>query len=131
MKEIDKNQNQTKTKKTQIEELSQNVEKNTKEISFLVQQQTSFSGPLPPPQILEEYRRIYKDAPKIIFSVFEKEQKERINTIRIGQYSALLIGLCGLISTTILGLYGNPWVAGGIGFLSLGSLVGAFLYNKK
>jgi uncharacterized membrane protein len=93
--------------------------------------QLIYSGPLPPPEILEKYKIIYEEAPKIIFKVFEKEQENRYKVIKFGQWSALIIGITGLISTTILGIYGNAWLAGGIGFLSLSSLVGAFLYNKN
>ena len=102
-----------------------------KKIEFSIQQQTAYIGPLPPPEMLEGYKKVYKNAPEIIFEVFQREQESRIKTIRFGQISALIIGVGGLISTTLLGIYGNPWVAGTVGFLSLGSLVGAFLYGKK
>ena len=106
-------------------------EKSKEEIRLFIQQHTSYSGPIPHPKILEGYKRVYKDAPEVIFTVFKKEQESRVKTIRFGQISALIIGIGGLISTTLLGIYGNPWVAGTVGFLSLGSLVGAFLYGKN
>jgi len=105
-----------------VEQKKQEEQKDSKNINFLVKQ-SAYRGPLPPPEMLAEYKKIYEDAPHIIFISFQKEQEHRIKTIRFGQIS--------LISTTLLGIYGNPWVAGSIGFLSLGSLVGAFLYDKN
>jgi len=113
-----------------VEQKKQEEQKDSKNINFLVKQ-SAYRGPLPPPEMLAEYKKIYEDAPHIIFISFQKEQEHRIKTIRFGQISALIIGVGGLISTTLLGIYGNPWVAGSIGFLSLGSLVGAFLYDKN
>jgi len=105
---------------------------NDKNSVFIAKkEETIFQGPLPPPQVLEGYKNIYEDAPKIIFETFKKEQENRYKTIRFGQISALMIGIGGLVSTTLLGIYGNAWVAGSIGFLSLGSLVGAYFYGKN
>jgi len=90
-----------------------------------------YSGPLPHPEILEGYKKIDKNAPKEIIEMAKKEQKFRHFSTYFGQISALIIGIGGLSATTLLGIYGNAWVAGSIGFLSLGSLVGVFLYNSK
>ena len=98
---------------------------------IIIKQEIEFSGPLPPPDILKGYNEISPEYAKIIVEMVKKEQQFRHTTISFGQKSALIIGILGLISTTLLGIYGNAWVAGGIGFLSLGSLVGAFLYKQK
>lgn len=37
----------------------------------------SFSGPIPPPAILERYAATYGDAPRIIFETFEKQTLHR------------------------------------------------------
>ena len=94
-------------------------------------QQEIYQGPIPHPKILEAYKKIDKDLPKQIIEMAKKEQKFRHISTFLGQFSALIIGIGGLTSTTILGLYGNAWVAGSIGFLSLGSLVSVFLYNTR
>ncbi len=63
----------------------------------------------------------------------EKEQNHRHKVMNRGQIFALLIGLSGIVATTLIGIFGNPWVAGVVGFTSLATLVGAFLgiQNKE
>ena len=130
-KSIKKSDKNIENRQEEVLKANEPSEENREKINLLIQQQTSYSGPLPHPKMLEEYKRIYKDAPEIIFTVFQREQENRFKTIRFGQISALIIGIGGLISTTLLGIYGNPVVAGCVGFFSLGSLVGAFLYGKN
>ena len=96
-----------------------------------ISQMELHSGPLPHPKILEGYKKIDKNAPKEIIEIAKREQKFRHSSTYFGQISALIIGIGGLTATTLLGIYGNAWVAGSIGFLSLGSLVGVFLYNSR
>jgi len=96
-----------------------------------ISQMELHSGPLPHPKILEGYKKIDKNAPKEIIEMAKREQKFRHSSTYFGQISALIIGIGGLTATTLLGIYGNAWVAGSIGFLSLGSLVGVFLYNSR
>ncbi len=91
----------------------------------------SHSGPLPDPETLKGYKQAYKDAPEIIFKMATNEQSFRHFSTYMGQASALLMGLCGLGVTAYLGVNGHPWLAGVIGFGSLGSLVGVFLHQKK
>ena len=97
----------------------------------IIQSQEIYQGPLPHPKILEEYKNIDSNLPKEIIEMAKKEQKFRHTSTFLGQISALTIGIGGLTATTLLGIYGNAWVAGSIGFLSLGSLVSVFLYNTK
>ena len=96
-----------------------------------ISQMEIHTGPLPHPEILEKYRKIDENLPKEILNMAKKEQKFRHLSTYLGQISAFVIGIGGLISTVLLGIYGNAWVAGSIGFLSLGSLVSVFLYNTS
>ena len=89
------------------------------------------SGPLPDPSTLKEYGKVYKNAPQDIIKMAQKEQKFRHLSTYLGQLSALFIGLGGLATTAYLGVNGEPFLAGSIGFVSLGSLVGTFLYNRQ
>jgi uncharacterized membrane protein len=89
------------------------------------------SGPLPDPLTLKEYGKVYKNAPQDIVKMAQKEQNFRHTSTYVGQISALLIGMGGLITTAYLGVNGEALLAGSIGFVSLGSLVGTFLYNRK
>ena len=122
--------------KKEIEKILQNNPEFLNEILQnnklnIIQQQEIYQGPIPHPKILEEYKKIDKNLPKEIIEMAKKEQKFRHISTFLGQFSALTIGIGGLLSTTFLGLYGNAWVAGSIGFLSLGSLVSVFLYNSR
>jgi len=91
----------------------------------------SHSGPIPDPETLKQYKQIYKAAPDIIFKMATREQSFRHLSTYMGQISAFLIGLGGLSVTAYLGVNEQPWLAGVIGFGSLGSLVSVFLHQKK
>ena len=116
----------------QLEEL---IEKNPEFLEEIITQRIeirkSHSGPIPDPETLKEYKQIYKNAPEIIFGMATKEQSFRHFSTYMGQFSALLIGLGGLGVTAYLGVNNQPWLAGIIGFGSLGSLVGVFLHQNK
>ena len=112
-----------------LEEILKNNPQLLKEIS--IKQEIEFNGPLPPPDILKAYNDISPESVEMLMDIVKKEQEFRHKTVLFGQKSALTIGVLGLVSTTLLGIYGNAWVAGSIGFLSLGSLVGTFLYKKE
>ena len=89
------------------------------------------SGPIPDPETLKQYKQIDKNAPDIIFGMAQKEQSFRHMSTYFGQFSALLIGIGGLGVTAYLGVNNQPWLAGIIGFGSLGSLVGVFLHKNR
>jgi len=104
--------------------------KERKPIS-ITQKTTIIQSPFPPPELLEKYKEIDPSFPQKVLKMVEEEQKHRHKITSRGQIFALLIGIGGLITTLILGIWGNPWVAGMIGFTSLATLVGAFLESKK
>ena len=122
----------TETEQIQLEEL---IEKNPKFLEEIITQhieiRKSHSGPIPDPETLKEYKQIYRNAPDVIFDMATKEQSFRHFSTYIGQFSAFIIGLGGLVVTAYLGVNNQPWLAGVIGFGSLGSLVGVFLHQKK
>ncbi len=89
------------------------------------------SGPIPDPETLKAYKSIYKNAPEIIFNMATKEQRFRHMSTFLGQLSAFLIGMSGLGVTAYLGVNDQPWLAGVIGFGSLSSLVGVFLFRNQ
>jgi uncharacterized membrane protein len=82
-----------------------NLEKNIKKVS--ISQMKLHSWPLSHPKILEGYKKIDKNAPREIIEMAKKEQKFRHFSTYFGQISALIIGIGGLVSTTLLGIYGN------------------------
>jgi len=101
------------------------------QFSIALKQTKIHSGPLPSPETLKEYNKSYKNAAQDIVNMAKNEQSFRHKSTYLGQFSALLIGLGGLAVTAYLGVNSQPVLAGLIGFGSLGSLVGTFLYNKK
>lgn len=103
---------------------------------------TSFSGPLPPPQILEEYDRIAPGSATRIIAMAEKQADHRrrletqivssdIANSRVGLFCGLAIGIGGLAAGTIIAIKGNPQAGVGMGFLTLGSLVSVFVYGSR
>ncbi len=119
----------TDDSKQDIKKVDQlNASEKEKQISKI--QIHEYSGPIPHPNILKGYNEIHPDLVKNIMDKADKEQNFRHKSIMFGQISAIIIGISGLISTTALGIYGHPWLAGCIGFLSLGSLVAKFFYKS-
>ncbi len=54
-----------------------------------------------------------------------------VTNSRVGLICGLVIGLGGLIASTIIAVKGNPQAGVGMGFLTLGSLVGVFVYGSR
>jgi len=107
------------------------IEKNPEVLKQIQISSRVHTGPLPDPETLKGYKQVYKNAPEVIFDMAHKEQSFRHFSTYMGQFSALIIGLGGLGVTAYLGVNDQPWLAGVIGFGSLGSLVGVFLHQKK
>src|SRR5258708_7871031 len=52
-------------------------EKKNSQVIVHQQQTTQFSGPIPPPEIIEKYEKIYPGAAKIIFEDWDKQVNHR------------------------------------------------------
>ncbi|MFH1564357.1 MAG: DUF2335 domain-containing protein [bacterium] len=103
--------------------------KSNKENRGLVAQQITtmeFSGPLPPPSILEKYNQIIPNAAERILVMAEKQSQHRrelevkvtkadILDGRMGIICGLIIGLAGMVATVLISLYGQPIMGGGNG----------------
>jgi uncharacterized membrane protein len=108
----------------------------------IVQQQsiTSYSGPIPPPNILIKYEEIQPGFADRIIKMAEKQGEHRqslelkvinsdISIRNKGQYFAFILGLISIISGTFL-IYSGKNIQGFIVLItSLGSLVTAFMYG--
>ncbi len=112
-----------------IEEIKTNPELLSKFFSE-IQQCRIHCGPLPDPETLKEYNEAYSNAAQDIVLMAKNEQKFRHISTYLGQFSALIIGILGLLVTAYLGVNGKEWLAGALGFGSLSTLIGAFLYNQ-
>ncbi len=97
-----------------------------------------FSGPLPPPEIMEHYGRIIPDAPERILKMAEKEQsirhrmrKEFAQFKRRGQWFALLIVLGALVTTYLLATAGHPGWGSAISFTAIAGIVASLIHSGK
>ena len=108
-----------------------------------VQQTTAmFQGPIPPPSLLKHYDEIIPGSAERILKMSEKQSEHRqhleravvtsgIRNAQHGQVFGLIIGLGGLASATILGVFGQPWAASLIGAGTLTGLVSVFVYGSQ
>lgn len=103
---------------------------------------TRFSGPLPPPGVLQAYDELSPGLAGRIVSMAEREQEHRhalergafdedSKLGRRGQIFALLVAAGGLIAAVILGLAGEPLAAAIIGSVDLLGLVTVFLLGPR
>lgn len=133
-----------------LNKLSNEEELSDKERDTLLQSlkkvsvthQSSYSSPLPPPEVLKGYDEILPDGANKIVEIIESQSQHRkdmenrvVNEIlresKWGQLFAFILGILGIISATILGIYGKVVVASIVGGGSLVGLVTAFLWGKS
>lgn len=102
----------------------------------------SYSGPLPPPEILEGYKAAYSDAPAVIFNelVEQGAHRRKIETEAIGrqearadrgQHYALVIVILVLAVCVLAVLKHQPWVGAALFSVTLASIVGSFIYGSR
>ena len=103
-------------------------------------QQVEISGPIPPPQILQQYNHIVPDAAERIIRMAEKQSDHRIDLERKVVNSNIIKSYTGMVLATVIAIYGlyiakeisvngNPWAAGIIAALDLGGLISVAIYN--
>lgn len=109
--------------------------------SVVQHQQYTFSGPLPPPDLLAQYNAIYPEAAKRIFEHAEKEQQHRHKVVEralhyqgravlMGLAFGFSMGLAGIVTGGFL-LYAGKNLEGFTTLVaSVGTLVGAFIYKQ-
>ena len=118
-----------------------------------IREEFQFTGPIPPPQYLEAYEKCAPGTANRILALTEKaiahqneienklidaqiaieaatEENERQSVLR-GQYCALLVCFMSLGAAIVCVYLQSNWVAGLIGGTGLGTLVVAFLANRK
>lgn len=108
----------------------------------VIQQTSVLSGPVPSPAILREYDNLLPGSAQKIFEMAENQSAHRmelekkvinadINRSKQGLMFGFSVALFGIIGTIVLGIWGNPVVSGILGFSTLGSLVGVFIYGSQ
>jgi len=104
--------------------------------------QESFSGPLPPPEILRKFNEVIPGSAERIFKMAEEQFQHRVELERQvirseieqakwGQILGFVIAVFGLAIAGYISVYGNEWAGGIIGVGTLASLVGVFMYGSK
>ncbi len=102
----------------------------------------SFSGPLPPPDILRQFDEVVPGAAERIIKMAEEQSAHRrelekkvissdIARSKWGQFLGFVIAIAGLAVSAIVAIYGNALVSGIIGVGTLASLVGVFMYGSR
>ena len=110
--------------------------------SFTVQSASSFSGPLPPPTLLDEYSKVVKNGAERIMKMAESQSGHRIelekHTIKEelrqssnGQKYGFILGFIGLLLAFCLAMFGHDTVAGIFGTTTIIGLVTVFVIGRK
>jgi len=103
---------------------------------------SSFSGPIPPPQVLADYDKISPGFADRIISMAESEAKHRhtleekalksqIIEIRLGQIFAFLIGSFTIAAGAFSAIRGAQIAGSIIGSGGVIGLVSVFIYGRK
>lgn len=103
---------------------------------------SSFEGPIPPPQVLQQYSAIVPDAAERIIRMAEKQSDHRMDLEKkvvysnvrksyVGMGLATVIAVYGLYVAKEIAINGNPATAGIIAALDIGGLISIAIYNVK
>ncbi|WP_298965537.1 DUF2335 domain-containing protein [uncultured Methylobacterium sp.] len=107
----------------------------------IVRTEEGWSGPLPSPKALEQFRSLVPDAPERILRQWEAEAEHRraqertalrgaVSRERLGQAGAIVF-VTQVLAVVALALWlDHPWIAAILGAGTITSVVGAFLYQR-
>lgn len=109
---------------------------------ILVRQSSSFSGPLPPPEVLRGFEDIVPGAAERIIKMAEEQSFHRrvlekkvidsdISRSKWGQILGFVIAVIGLGVSAVVAVFGSAVAGGVIGVGTLASLVGVFMYGSS
>jgi uncharacterized membrane protein len=101
-----------------------------------------FSGPIPPPEILERYNTVYPGAAQIILEAFKVQGDHRrsLETMVVkqgkrdsllGLVFAFILGLATVTGSVICIIYDHQIAGTLLGGAGLTSLVGTFVYGTR
>jgi uncharacterized membrane protein len=108
---------------------------------LVIQAATAFSGPLPPPHLLEKYNEIIPNGAERIMAMAEKQSAHRehleahvingnVASQTRGSYFSFIISLVAIVGGFILIEQGKSATGLAAIITSLASLVGVFVYSK-
>jgi len=103
---------------------------------------TSFSGPLPPPEVLHGYESVLPGLADRVVKMAENQSAHRqrlesrviwFDGVRssLGLVFGLIIALAGIVAGTYLILGGNSTAGLASLIIPLGVIIGAFVYQKR
>ncbi|MFA4975313.1 MAG: DUF2335 domain-containing protein [Candidatus Paceibacterota bacterium] len=109
---------------------------------IVIQKGEMFSGPVPPPEIMERYEKIYPGSAKIIFEEWDGQVKHRqsieksvIKTDNTKSLLGVIFGFIIVMAVIIAGVYtalrGFPIFGGGLSLAGLAMLATAFITSRK
>lgn len=101
-----------------------------------------FSGPLPPPDVLDRYNQVTPDAANRIIAMAEQETGHRrdmerliisneYKEARMGQICAVFIGSLTIIAGSVISVFGAPLAGVVIGGCGVIGLVSVFVLGRK
>jgi len=109
---------------------------------FTFKSASSFSGPLPPPTLLNEYNKVLENGAERIMKMAENQSGHRIESEKIalkeelrqsrnGQIFGFILALLGMGIAFGLSVMGHDTVAGIFGTTTIIGLVTIFVIGKK
>ena len=109
-------------------------------VSASISQQ--YSGPLPPPELLERFNQVIPNGAERIMVMVEQQNSHRMvieNTVvknqqwqsTLGQYFALAVTIFGLSISAWAIAYGHDGAGGTIGVATVGSVAAAFITGRN
>ena len=107
-----------------------------------LQKSETFSGPVPPPEVIEKYERILPGAAERIFTNWEKQTEHRHNlesrVVKTDNLKSILGVVFGFIAVmgaiwggVYTALHGYTLFGGGLSLAGLAMLVTAFVTSRK
>jgi uncharacterized membrane protein len=111
-------------------------------VGVSIYQASTFSGPIPPPELLKGYNEVVSNGAERILSMAEKQSshrmkiedyaiKEELKQSRLGQLFGFALGLIGMILAAVLAIMGHEAIAGIFGTTTIIGLVTVFVLGKK
>src|SRR3989338_5638440 len=102
----------------------------------------SFSGPLPPPEVLQKFEEVVPGSADRIIKMAEGQFAHRIDLekkvissdiqqSKYGQILGFVIAIAGLLVAMVVTIQGYQAAGSIIGGATLASLVGVFMYGSK
>lgn len=138
-KHIKKPSRQEENTHSNVPERIQNTESKKKVVHVAA---SAFAGPLPPPNILEQYNKVIPSAAERIFQMAEKEGEHRryiekklvdsqANQVNRGATFGFMLGVLALLGGFVLAYFDKSLVGIAAILGGLGAIITAFIAGSK